>query len=530
MRHAVCSFFAATLGIASVASAQKPLEVRIADGRLQGIVVHAGSGGDATGVEAFLGIPYASPPVGRNRWRAPQPPKPWKGLKAAQRFGAACIQAVQPAGRPPWTREYMEQATPSEDCLYLNVWRPAGEAAERLPVLVWLHGGGFVEGSSSVPIYDGAALARNDIIVVSINYRLGALGFLAHPGLTAEAGSSGNYGLLDIASALRWVRINIGAFGGDPSRVTLAGQSAGSIAVHAMMASPAAEGLFVRAIAQSGSGLGQHGSIVPLESLADAEDKGRRFARLARRTSVDGLRGLSTSEILRATAALTTQTLLKFVPVMDGRFLGERAETTPPVNDVPVLTGLNADENSGFVDQGDQTPEQLSRTLERFGPLKHTAQTIYGDSLDAGAANRQLLLDRGVAATALWARAHAAVSSKPVYMYLWRHVEPGPQSAKYGAFHSSEIPYVFGTLAASPDRGFGAGDVQASRLISRYWLNFIKTGDPNGTGLVHWPAFAPSAPRLLELGTDARAAPVLDEPKLDLFGRLADAGGWFGIL
>jgi len=281
--------------------------IQISQGTLRGVA------GD--GVRAFLGIPYAAAPVGELRWRPPLPAAGWNGVRDASNPGASCMQTLTPAGRKPWTHEYLVQDAVSEDCLFLNLWTPLANKVEAAyPVLVWIHGGAFVEGSASVPIYNGAALAKHGIIVVGINYRLGAFGFLAHPELSVEGGgSSGNYALHDMLAALHWVRENIAAFGGDSAQVTIAGQSAGASAVHHLLAAPQARGLFARAIAQSGSGRGR----APIV-LKDAEHMGLAFSRKAGAASLAELRALPASALLDIDVSVPEQGL-RFAPILDGK-------------------------------------------------------------------------------------------------------------------------------------------------------------------------------------------------------------------
>ncbi len=466
-------------------------------------------------VDAFLGVPFAAPPVGALRWKAPEPPAKWQDARDATAFAPSCPQPVTPEGFGPWTSEYVVQGAVAEDCLYLNVWAPSDRRAQ--PVLVWIHGGAFTTGSGSVPIYDGAALAREGSVVVTINYRLGALGFLAHPELTQEAGTSGNYGLLDAIAALRWIEKNIGAFGGDPHRVTVAGQSAGAAMVLDLVDSPLAKGLFARAIAESGAGLG-----ITAQPLADAERAGVAFAQAKGAKSLADLRALSADEISKPPAGAAGPPL-GFAPVADGHALiaGEHF-----VSDVPMLTGLTADEGSAMSPgYGHTTREQLAKQAHvQYGDLATRLLALYPAASDAEAANVAKIAarERGLASTLLWARARAQKSRTPAYVYLYVHPEPGPDAARYGAFHSSEIPYVFRNLDKA-DRPYTAEDRAVVLTASRYWLNFLHSGDPSGPGAVPWPAFDAKLNQYLEIGerTGTRA---LDGRKLELFEQAAEAG------
>jgi para-nitrobenzyl esterase len=466
-------------------------------------------------VDAFLGVPFAAPPVGELRWKAPEPAAKWQGARAATAFAPSCPQPVDPKGFGPWTSEYVVQGAVAEDCLYLNVWAPSERRAQ--PVLVWIHGGAFTTGSGSVPIYDGAALAREGIVVVTINYRLGALGFLAHPELTKEAGASGNYGLLDAIAALRWIEKNIGAFGGDPHRVTIAGQSAGAAMVLDLVDSPLAKGLFARAIAESGAGLG-----INVPPLADAERTGVAFAQAKGAKSLADLRALSADEIIKPQPGAAGPPL-GFAPIADGRALlaGEHF-----VSDVPILTGLTADEGSAMSPgYGHATKEQLATQAHtQYGDDAARFLALYPAASDAEAADSAKIAarERGIASTMLWARARAENRRSHAYVYLYVHPEPGPDSVRYGAFHSSEIPYVFKNLDKA-DRPYAAADRAVVLTASGYWLSFIRNGDPTGPGLVPWPPFDAKLNQYLEIGerTGTRA---LDARKLEIFEQAARAG------
>ena len=464
--------------------------------------------GDLAGISrgatnAFLGIPYAAPPTGALRWRSPQPAAAWTGLRPARAFGHSCWQALSPQGFRAWTHEYGVQGDISEDCLFLNVWAPA-KTRGRLPVLVWIHGGAFTSGSGAVPIYDGRALARRGIVVVTINYRVGVFGFLAHPDLTREAGGgpNANFGLQDMIAALKWVRTNIAAFNGDPDAVTIAGQSAGAMAVHALVASPRARGLFARAIGESG---------LPdpaTPPIARAEADGVAFARAKGAGSVAALRGMSPE----ALAASTGGNGINFGPVIDGVLLPGVA----PVSRVPMLVGFNADEDSASGDAyGSRDPAALGRLLGKlYGAAAARFAPFYPAATDAERAesDKQARRDGLFGALYWWRGQHG--DGSPVYAYLWDHIEPGQQSDRWLAFHSSEIPYVFQTFDASPERGFTAADRALSDRLSTYWLNFIKRGDPNGGGLPRWPVFDTHAPMILRIGDRTASQALLPPEKL----------------
>ncbi|SYZ51393.1 carboxylesterase [Xanthomonas arboricola pv. juglandis] len=500
-------FLCALLG----AHASHAATLHVAQGALHGT--------RSNGVDAYLGVPYAAPPVGANRWRMPAPAPAWKGVRAATRFGASCQQEIS-GGFGPWSSEYQVSGKVSEDCLYLNVWRPSRPQAGKLPIMVWIHGGGFSSGSGAVPIYDGAAVAAKGVIFVNINYRVGMFGFLAHPALSQEGIGSGNYGLGDIVAALKWVRDNAAALGGDPEQITLAGQSAGSMAIHDLMVSPAAKGLFARVISESGPGMGR-----PPEPLKQAEDVGVRLAAAAGVTSIEQLRALPAQKLVDAEKRLgPAASMLRFAPVIDGGFIpvdpyGSAADT---YLDTPILAGMNADEAFSLpVD----TPEKLQSDIDQlFGPMAAKAKAVYlvdqpGDLKDL---DRLIRRERGLASTWAWTRRRAATSQHPIFMYLFNHVEPG--SGPWRSFHTSEVPYALATLDRSPGRDFAANDKALSAQMSSYWINFVKHGDPNGGDLLKWQAYRDSAPSMMVIGTDSHMAPMLTPEKRAFYEGVIEGG------
>lgn len=493
MRRTLHTLAALVLALVGTAQAIRAAPVvATAAGRIAGV--------ERGKVQAFLGVPFAAPPVGANRWRPPQPVAPWNSVRQATKFGSSCWQAVSPQGFGPWSHEYVVQGDISEDCLFLNVWTPR-HATRRLPVLVWIHGGGFNSGSGAIPIYDGQALAARGIVAVTINYRVGPFGFLAHPDLTreAKAGPRANFGLQDMVAALQWVRANIAQFHGDPAQVTIAGQSAGAMAVHALVASPLARGLFVRAIGQSG--LLEPSRITP---LAEAEGRGLAFAQEKGAASIAALRAMPAETLVASTGTNS----VRFGLVTDDVLLPGAA----PISDVPMLVGLNADEGSAMsAGYGDDSQTALHDLLtQTYGSMADRFAALYPSETASqrAAANRQVRRDRGLGAIYAWAKARPGLR-QPVYVYRYDHVEPGPQSARWRAFHSSEIPYVFQTFGASPERRFTPQDRALSARISRYWLNFIRTGDPNGAALPTWPKLDVTAPSILAIGEPTARAPLL---------------------
>jgi para-nitrobenzyl esterase len=442
---------------------------------------------------------------------------------------------MTPGGVGPWTHEYMPQGRPNEDCLYLNIWTPAPDLRHRLPVLVWIPGGGFVAGSGSAAVYNGASLAAQGIVVVTINYRVGLFGFLVTPALAAEAGREheppGNYGLQDMIAALQWVHRNIAAFGGDPDAITVGGQSAGAMAVHDLIVSPLATGLFQRAIAESGLP-----DSTPVPSLAEAEKAGERFARSKGAASPMALRAL-TSPQLTAGAPPWLKGLPPLMPVVDGVLLPSVPETLlvpGAFADVPILIGIDGDEASAFSGHLATSMSQVAwKALlqNTFGALAPRFATLYPAATGAERARsaRQLHHDLGLAALYRWNQLWSAHAHSATYVYLFDHMEPGPQSSRWGKFHSSELPYVFGTLGAAPERHFTAVDGSISTQLMRYWLDFVKTGNPNGARLPEWPAMGSRDPRVMALAGTPGPRFVLPPRKLSAMQAFITSGGKPGI-
>lgn len=481
---------------------------------VEGGLVLGVPGNDAA-IMTFKSVPFAAPPVGNLRWRAPQPVVAWKGLHATDKYPPSCIQDI-PASNPPWTYEFMPHNEIGEDCLYLNVFTPAGSDQEKLPVFVWIYGGGFHQGGTAVPVYDGEGMAKKGLVVVTINYRVGVLGFLAYPELTKESGhdASGNYALMDQIAALQWIQRNIARFGGDAKNVTIAGQSAGGAAVHDLTASPLARGLFQRAIVQSGgSTVGRGGVANGPESLANAEKEGERFAESKGAHSLAELRAMSWQKLIEPSPGPSP----RFAPIVDGyvlpaSFMSAIAEGKQ--NDVPTLTGSALGELGGI--SGPQTTLTLLEFQQqawlRYGDAADEFLSLYPAATDkqAQAAQKQSAVDQSLVAQYLWARARAKTARTKVYEYLWDHALPGPDSAGFGAFHSSDLPYTLNNLATS-DRPFTEDDRRIAALMSSYWANFSATGDPNGKGLPFWPA-VDDKPQVMELGDKTQPMPLADSP------------------
>jgi para-nitrobenzyl esterase len=531
-RHALAGLLlaAATATLAAAAAAAP-----VPKGSAPGVQLAQGAlvGTTQRGARAFLGIPFAQPPVGALRWRAPMPAKGWRGTRDASRFGANCMQGP-PVPFGPWTAEFLIDASMDEDCLYLNVWSPAPPAAQPLPVLVWIHGGGFGSGSGSIPIYNGATLASRGIVVVTINYRIGIFGFFAHPELAAESPQhvSGNYGLLDIIESLRWVQANIARFGGDPARVTIAGQSAGAAAVHDLVASPLAHGLFVRGIAQSGSGMGLASS-----TLAEAQAQGAAVQRAAGAASLAALRAMSAAQVQAVqqspAAPQAGAAVLRFGPLIDAYVLtgdaGQGAGTI--ANAVPMLTGFNADEARSMGPLQVKVEDFESMVRARYGELAARLLALYPHADDSQAAESFFLLarDRYMVAQTLWSIARTRARGEAVWGYLFDHVLPGPDAARFRSFHTAEVPYVFGVLDQGA-RGYTDADRAVSAQLQGYWLNFIRNGDPNGPGLARWERFAEASGKVMELGDHPGPAwPASSGERYQALRDYAAAGGQLSL-
>lgn len=523
IRFLVMVISAATLSTGGVRAQDR---VTVSNGTLEGTL-------ETSGVRSFKGIPFALPPVGDLRWKPPQPPKNWEGVRKAGKFGPRAMQ------RNIFGDMNFRSDGMGEDCLYLNVWTPAKSSAAKLPVLVYYYGGGFVAGDASEGRYDGESMAKKGIVALTVNYRLGVFGFFAHPELTKESlqHASGNYGLLDQYAALEWVKQNIAAFGGDPQRVTIAGESAGSISVSALMASPLSKGLIAGAIGESGSILGTL-SAMP---LADAEKTGAKFAAglgSSDAPSLAALRAMPAEKLLEATGKPGVPW---FRPTLDGYFFpqdpaqiyaaGEQAH-------VPLLVGSNSEEMSsaGVLGREKPTVENYRRALERLYPGKgDEVFKLYPASnetevLDAA---QDLAGDRFISlSTWKWIDLATKTGGQPTYYYLYARPRPPmrpemgnatpglaggvvrnppatnqrPQSR--GAVHSAEIEYALGNLDYNKVYAWTPEDHQVSKVMQEYFANFIKTANPNGPGLPHWPQFKQGQRMIIDVNTRAEAEKV----------------------
>ena len=463
----------------------------------------------AYGGAVFKGIPFAQPPTGALRWREPLPVKPWAGTRDATAFGAPCVQGGA------------QGAESSEDCLYLNIWTPERSAAAHLPVLVWIYGGGFSNGSASMPLYWGDQLARKGIVVVTAAYRVGAFGFLAHPELTRESphATSGNYGLLDQIAALRWVKNNIAAMGGDPGRVTIAGQSAGSMSVSILMASPQSAGLFNGAIGESG-GFFEPVQLAPGYLLPNAEKEGVAFAQSLGATSLAALRALPAEKILSGQMPHGAHPVIEShvlpAPPYDTFSAGKQ-------NDVPLLVGTNAEESRSLVDVSNIRAATFAADIEKsFGRLPPQLFDQYPHATDAEARQARIDFETDLRFRWdmwVWARLQSAKGRGKVYAYSFDHQPPFPSGsvrAGWGASHFAELWYVFNHLDQEAYRWTPA-DRRLADAISSYWVNFVKTGNPNARGLPSWPEFkGPNGP-VLKLADPIAEAPMPSTEHLSVF-------------
>ena len=516
--------------------------VSIETGRLQGVPAR-----DPT-ITVYKGVPYAAPPTGALRWKAPQPPLPWQGVRQADQFGASC----------PQEKSAQAGSQMSEDCLFLNLWTGAATSGERRPIFVWIYGGGFTGGSGSNPQFDGESLARKGVVVVTFNYRLGALGFLATPELSRESGhrASGNYGLLDDIAVLRWVRRNIQAFGGDPGRVTIGGQSAGAGSVGFLSLSPLAKGLFERSIAESHARYSRDLELrylsVSWRPLPTAERAGEKYVQGLGAHSLPQLRALpwqklvvessaSDPDVYTGSAAMAPL----FRPTVDGWVIpASYGETYArgTQNDVEFLAGNNRDETggipetaftalrarvskAGFMRPGMPEPivtlDAYHKAAERkFGPMAAEFFELYPASTDNEAAKSYSAAsrDNSRVSTYLWGTEWVRHAHQPVFTYFWTHRPPGPDHDSRGAYHGSEIPYVFGNLYP-PDHPWTDTDRKIADIMSSYWANYIATGNPNGPGLPRWPAYDPASPTVMELGEHFAPIPAASPQKLDFWKR-----------
>jgi len=488
----------------SIVNGQAPI-VSTDKGKVQGYV--------AGGIQVFKGIPFAKPPVGDLRWRAPQPMDAWKSVRPCSTFAASPMQA-SPTPFMYWSEEYLIPKEPiGEDCLYLNVWTASLNRSAKKAVLVYIYGGGFQSGGAGCPIYDGTNMAKKDIVFVSINYRVGTFGFLVHPELSKEAPyhASGNYALLDMIAALQWVKRNIASFGGDPERVTIAGQSAGAFAVNFLCASPLAKGLFQRAIAESGASILPN-MLRPKVTLTEAENMGVKLASSLGANSLKDLRSLPAEMILKSKSPMA-------FPVEDGYVLPNSVHDiymASQQNDVPLIMGWNGEDRiMGKPLSADAYQEQIRK---RFGDQAGAALTVYPGSNDEEAARSQSDMNRdetfGMQVYS-WARIQTASGKAGVYVYNFNRKVPAyTEETAFGAFHTGEVPYAYDNLY-KVNRPYEETDRTLSSRMSSYWVHFTKTGDPNGAGLPTWPAFDNQQQQVLILDSKVEAVTLPTKNKLN---------------
>jgi len=502
---------AALLLASTAALAAIPAQIKTDKGTVEGESTADGK------VTAFKGIPYAAPPVGNLRWAPPAPAEPWTGTRSAHDFGYHCVQSVV------YSDMAFHDPGASEDCLTLNVWTPADSPSAKLPVMVWIYGGGLSGGSTSERRQDGQYLAQRNVVVVSMNYRLGIFGFFTHPELAAESPhhATGNYGLMDQLAALQWVKQNIAAFGGDPNNVTIFGESAGSSSVSRHIASPLSRGLFHHAIGESGGAVAS--GRAPERTLEQREKADVSFAISSYGTSkLAELRRLPTEDIIRP--VMHNNPAPNFGAVVDGWFLprsvaeiyaaGEQAH-------VPLLAGWNADEGRGQVvsTTNKMTAEGFAaQAATDFPGHSEDFLKLYPHANDQEALQSasDLAGDRFIAyGTWKWLDAQVATGQSPVYRYLFALGNPGDRyhTPAVGDFHSDDIEYVFGTLDSRPEAVWRPEDRKLSNEIQTYWTNFARTGDPNGSGLPKWPKYGPTDWQTMHLDKTSAAKPDAHRPR-----------------
>ena len=498
-----------SMGLALVlpAAAQaESLTVKTEQGKVHGKTINDGK------VKAFLGLPYAAPPVGDMRWKAPAPPAKWTGERDATKYGAHCAQ------NPVFADMVFQDGVDSEDCLFLNVYAPADATAKsKLPVMFWIHGGGFAGGASSEPRHNGDFLPLKGVVLVTINYRLGVFGFLATAEMAKEAnGAAGNYGLLDMVAGLQWVKSNISEFGGNPDNVTIFGESAGSAAVSTLMVSPMAKGLFHRAIGESGGALGE--GLLGYQPLEAREKSDGDWVASLKVTSLAQLRAMPEADLL---AAAKGKGMVGFGPDIDGRLLVEPVGDTYAAgrqSHVPLLAGWNRDEGSFFAGGGMTAERYKGMAAGMFKERAAEFLTLYPGDTDAQALRSWVDYggDSFIAfSTWKWLEAQRKTGDSPVYRYHFELAAP-PSKFHPGswAFHSDDIEYVFGTLDTRPGSEWRPEDRKLSDQMMSYWTNFAKNGDPNGPGLPEWPKYGQGDP-LIHLDSTITSGPDTLRPRYE---------------
>lgn len=516
----------AAVALLACAATSAAMEVRTESGRVSGTPI------ENSDVTVFKGIPYAAPPVGELRWQAPRRPARWKGVRKADEFGARCMQSDRLGDIDPLNPKM------SEDCLYLNVWTPRRTGKQRLPVMVWIHGGGHTAGAGSEPWYSGKNLARRGVVAVTINYRLDVFGFLAHPELrTRQCDASGNYGLLDTIAALQWIKRNIAAFGGDPDAVTIFGESAGSVSISSLMASPLAGGLFERAIAQSGSAMMPVSSPYALQWLSEAEQDGVAFAKEMGAPSIAQLRQIPADELLeaslRSSATFGRFGVIKGDCVLpeDPRIVYEQGRQV----DVPLIAGWTADEGTLFNLQrrfAKDAPDFRDEMRAKFGDRADAVLQLYpANTPEQGQESSDALLGDELVAYPMWRwiELHAQTGKAPVYRYLFDLRPPAPEVSRTplaapGVFHSADIPYVLDNFEHR-DWPWREEDRRLARIASSYWINFARGGDPNGPSLPDWPVYrAGGNGQVMYLAQETQAGPERHRERHELLREFYESG------
>ena len=502
------------------------LSATIADPIRTDAGVVAAAANSPADVRVFRGIPFGAPPVGPLRWKAPQPVAHWNGVRKADTFGNVCVQP-KGMGRLNVSVDMPDSPKADEDCLYLNVWTGAARAAERRPVMVWIFGGAYTEGAGSSRHNDGEALARKGAVVVTFNYRLGPFGFFSHPELDAESGhnASGNQAVWDCIAALKWVQTNIAAFGGDPGNVTIFGESAGSSLSASLVGTPSAKGLFQRAISESGAWMGL--SMAPMRARASVEGVGTG-------RGAQPLAALPLAELREKKAEDISKGLRGAGMIVDGWAIPEDESITfanGKQNRVDILIGSNKDEGS-FILRGPTAEQWIARVRGRWGDLADAYLKLYpgASDMEAARSSEAAFADEMAWHMRRYAQAQAAIG-KRVYLYYFTHEPPtSPGIPNLRATHTAEIPYVFNNLKAArvfPDNSSpelasaSAADIQLAGIVSSYWVNFARTGDPNGKGLAVWPPFKDKASgRAMVIGDTQQPETRPDDAKLDLYDQL----------
>ncbi|NLD38584.1 MAG: carboxylesterase family protein [Desulfatiglans sp.] len=481
-------------------------KVEVTGGTIEGI--------EEDGILTYKGIPFAAPPIGDLRWKAPAPVRPWSGIKKTDVFCDACMQTANAMGNT---------SPVSEDCLYINVWTPAKKTDEKLPVIYWVHGGGYSGGSTSTPMYDGMGFARKGVVMVSVAYRLGPFGFLAHPELSIESGNgSGSYGMLDMVEGLKWVKDNIANFGGDPGNVTIFGHSAGGAAISLLAATPLTKGLFHRAICMSGGSFtplmteNQAGIGLGLPALKLAESNGEQFLKELGAADIKAARALSADDIQNKLSGGMGG--MRFRPVADGYVISNDLYSlymAGNFNDTPVLLGHTSNEMGSFGGNQELTKADFEKQIkEQYGPQAELILSAYPHATDAEAtrASRDIRNDSSFSwNTWAWSRLQTQKGKNSAYQYYFDY-NPGPPDT--GSGHGSDVPYAFQTLGGvetTPE-----DDLELSDMISSYWANFAKTGNPNGQGLPEWPAFTETDQKVMvfDATPGARHVPNMERLKV----------------